>query len=74
MGLSKVQETLSKSDEVLAQVDLVNRRGQGILEDLSESKSEKLDVADLVELDRALQAVQWVEAITKVGKQLDEIW
>ena len=74
MGLSKVQETLSKSDEVLAQVDLVNRRGQGILEDLTESKSEKLDVADLVELDRALQAVQWVEAITKVGKQLDEIW
>ena len=74
MGLSKIEDTLTKSDEVLTQVDVINQRGRAILEDLGESKTEKLDVADLVELDRALQAVQWVEAITKVGKQLDEIW
>jgi hypothetical protein len=35
---------------------------------------EKLDVGDLVEMDRALQAVLWVEKITTVGKELDDIW
>ena len=45
-----------------------------MLADVKSSTTEKLDVADLVELDRALQAVQWVEAIKTVGKQLDDIW
>ena len=41
---------------------------------LSSSKVEKLDVGDLVEMDRALQAIYWVETIKTVGKQLDDIW
>lgn len=35
---------------------------------------EKLDVGDLVEMDRALQAVMWIEKLSTVGKELDEIW
>ena len=35
---------------------------------------EKLDVGDLVEMDRALQAVLWIEKIATVGSELDDIW
>jgi hypothetical protein len=44
------------------------------LAELSASSTEKLDVGDLVEMDRALQAIVWVETIKSVGKQLDDIW
>lgn len=72
--MAKIKDNLAKSDELLVQVDNVEERGRRILADVKSSKTEKLDVADLVELDRALQAVQWVEAIKTVGKQLDDIW
>ena len=72
--MAKIKDNLAKSDELLVQVDNVEERGRRILADVKSSKKEKLDVADLVELDRALQAVQWVEAIKTVGKQLDDIW
>jgi hypothetical protein len=44
------------------------------LAELSASSTEKLDVGDLVEMDRGLQAIVWVETIKSVGKQLDDIW
>ncbi len=49
-------------------------RGRHLLGNLNLSASEKLDVGDLVEMDRALQAINWVEAVRSIGKQLDDIW
>jgi hypothetical protein len=72
--LVKIGETLADSDQLLSRMEDVEGRGRCLLADLGQSSTEKLDVADLVELDRALQAFTWVEAIRSAGKQLDEIW
>ena len=72
--LAKIQETLTKSDALLSQVGDVEDRGRHLLAELSASSTEKLDVGDLVEMDRGLQAIVWVETIKSVGKQLDDIW
>jgi len=58
----------------LQQVGDVDERGRHLLGSLKGCASEKLDVEDLVEMDRALQAINWVEAVRSIGKQLDDIW
>lgn len=52
----------------------MDERGRHLLGSLKGCASEKLDVGDLVEMDRALQAINWVEAVRSIGKQLDDIW
>jgi hypothetical protein len=48
--LNKIQDTLKNSDQLLGQFDHVEEKGRRILEDLGASKTEKLDVADLVSI------------------------